>query len=203
MAASKNMPNSGRRTHLVDELLSALRSEASTSATFTGVVGTPSFMAPEQWLGQPVDKRTDLYAFGAILYMMFTGRPPFVSERVEGLLGQHLRTRAPRVRSVRAETPAGLDGLVAKLLAKKAAQRPADAGEVLARLERVARTLGPVGPGGNGVPTPRDPADDVRSEPTPEEPTRPSGADATVKLWDAATGSLLEPWPGTTPSCGL
>ncbi|MEV2272738.1 WD40 repeat domain-containing serine/threonine protein kinase [Nonomuraea africana] len=115
--------------------------DASTMQTFAGIVGTPVYMAPEQWLGQPVDHRTDLYAFGAILFTLLTGRPPFVSDRTEGLMGQHLHAKPPRVRAERPDVPAELDRLIVDLLAKRSAQRPGRSAEVLARLRHVEGAL--------------------------------------------------------------
>ncbi|WP_336217028.1 WD40 repeat domain-containing serine/threonine protein kinase [Nonomuraea sp. LPB2021202275-12-8] len=107
---------------------------ASTEQTFTGIVGTPMYMAPEQWLGRKVDHRTDLYALGGILYTLLTGHPPFAGGRTEELMGRHLHLAPPRVRKARPDVSAGLDRLIGELLAKKPARRPARTADVLARL---------------------------------------------------------------------
>jgi len=121
----------------------AQMADASTTHTFAGRVGTPTYMATEQWSGDPVDHRTDLYALGGILFALLTGHPPFTSERTEGLMGQHLNARIPRTRTERPEVPAALDKLITELLAKKPAQRPDRTTDVLARLHRIQEALTP------------------------------------------------------------
>ena len=104
--------------------------------TFGGrSVGTPLYMAPEQWRGLAVDRRTDLYAFGAILYVLLTGRPPFLGGTVYELMEQHLKVTPVDPRRIRQDIPAPLAQLVMALLAKDPADRPADAAQVLHGLE--------------------------------------------------------------------
>ncbi|HEY8415299.1 MAG TPA: serine/threonine-protein kinase, partial [Thermaerobacter sp.] len=119
----------------------ARMADASTMHTFTGRVGTPIYMAPEQWAGDPVDHRTDLYALGGILFTLLTGHPPFTSERLEGLMGQHLNAPPPHVRDERPDAPAALEELIVDLLAKKPDQRPEHTTDVLAHLRRIRRAL--------------------------------------------------------------
>jgi eukaryotic-like serine/threonine-protein kinase len=97
-------------------------------------IGTSAYMAPEQASGAAVDARTDLYALGCVLYAMLTGHPPFTGDNPLTVLWQHQNQTAPAVASLRPDTPADLDTLIARLLAKNPADRPASATEVRDRL---------------------------------------------------------------------
>jgi TolB-like protein/Flp pilus assembly protein TadD len=96
--------------------------------------GTPLYMAPEQWTGQAVDGRTDLYALGIVLYELLTGRPPFTARGHEALLYQHLQQAPP---PLPAAIPAGLRQQIERLLAKAPHERPPDALSVRRALEAV------------------------------------------------------------------
>lgn len=97
------------------------------------IIGTFSYMAPEQWLGKEVDHRADLYALGIILYRMLSGRKPFSAVGdIEALREQHLYHEPP---PFAASIPAGIRALVKELLAKDLKGRPADARRVRRVLE--------------------------------------------------------------------
>jgi eukaryotic-like serine/threonine-protein kinase len=110
--------------------------DASDAVTSTGLVlGAPAYMAPEQWQAQPLDARADLYALGAILSELLTGRPPFTANQSPyALMRRHVEEPAPRARSLRPDLPAWLDDVVAALLEKKPDDRP-DAGALAATLD--------------------------------------------------------------------
>ncbi len=93
-------------------------------------IGTSAYMAPEQASGGAVDGRTDLYALGCVLYAMLTGQPPFTGDNPLTVMWQHQQQPAPSVGSLRPDTPADLDALLTRLLAKNPAERPATATEV-------------------------------------------------------------------------
>jgi eukaryotic-like serine/threonine-protein kinase len=97
-------------------------------------IGTSAYMAPEQAGGAAVDARTDLYALGCVMYAMLTGHPPFTGENPLTVLWQHQHQPVPSVAYLRPDTPADLDALIARLLAKNPADRPATATEVRDRL---------------------------------------------------------------------
>jgi serine/threonine-protein kinase len=64
---------------------------ASCKLTKTGMIfGTPHYMSPEQAAGQAVDRRTDIYALGVIMYEMFAGRVPFDGDTFMGILSKHM-----------------------------------------------------------------------------------------------------------------
>jgi serine/threonine-protein kinase len=109
----------------------------TTGLTATGqVMGTPTYMAPEQWRAEPVDARTDVYAFGVILYQMLLGQVPFAAETPHGLMYQHLDKRPPAPRSIKPDLPAGIEPVITKALAKHREDRYASAGELAHDLER-------------------------------------------------------------------
>jgi serine/threonine protein kinase len=97
----------------------------------TVIGGTPYYMAPEQAAGEPVDHRTDLYAFGVTCFRMLTGEFPF---RDGDLVHHHRHTPAPDPRQWVPDLPAGVAEVVLQMLAKRPDERPADAAEVAARL---------------------------------------------------------------------
>ena len=101
------------------------------------MVGTVSYMPPEQAMGGEVTAQADLYSVGAMLYEMVTGRPPFVGDDSVAIIGQHLNTPpvAPTWHSP--DVPPALETLVLRLLEKDPAGRPASAAEVLQALESI------------------------------------------------------------------
>ena len=128
------------RAKLLDFGIAGLLHGAANSMALTQagtVLGSLPYMAPEQLLGNADDARTDLYAFGVMLFEMATGRRPFVKERNEGLMFEILNSAPPSVRSLRRDTPPELERLIESCLSKDAAQRPASArgvGEALLRI---------------------------------------------------------------------
>ncbi|MFH8379672.1 serine/threonine-protein kinase [Kitasatospora sp. NPDC018058] len=125
--------DSGDRAKVLDFGIARLLTQ-STGLTSTGsVVGTVPYLAPECWSGGTVDGRADLYALGVMLYEVSTGRRPFYADSPYEYMAKHLEVTPPRIRG---HDPALAD-LVARLLAKRPADRPADAAEVLERLRRI------------------------------------------------------------------
>jgi pimeloyl-ACP methyl ester carboxylesterase len=99
------------------------------------VMGTASYMAPEQALGQAVDARTDLYALGCLLYELLTGRPPFAGPDVLATISQHLHAAPVPPSQHNPEIPRSLEKPILKLLAKAKEARPSSAEEALAELQ--------------------------------------------------------------------
>jgi serine/threonine-protein kinase len=107
--------------------------------THTGtIVGSLPYMAPEQLFGEADDTRTDVYALGAVLFEMVTGRRPFIKERPEALMFAIMNSAAPAVRSIRPDAPAELDRLLEECLQKDPARRPASAAVVSDALRRIS-----------------------------------------------------------------
>lgn len=93
---------------------------ADGSRTRTGLVlGTPSYMSPEQLAGLPVDGRSDLYSLGAMLFQLLTGHLPHQSESMATLMHQIMNQPAPDIRRLRPELPESLAMVVALALEKR------------------------------------------------------------------------------------
>lgn len=106
--------------------------------TQTGaVLGTPTYMSPEQAAGDPVDSRTDLYALGAVAFEMLTGRPVFKADRSAKVMADHVSTPPPSPGEVvqDRDIPERLGRIVRQLLAKHPDDRPDSAGVLRSMLE--------------------------------------------------------------------
>jgi predicted ATPase len=102
------------------------------------IIGTLSYLAPEQALGQAVDGRTDLYALGVLLYEFTAGRLPFSADDPIAVISQHLYAPVVPPSTYNPAIPAALDALIVQLMSKQPDQRPSSAREVLATLERIS-----------------------------------------------------------------
>ncbi len=118
----------GRTTvKVLDFGVAKLRGDGELTRT-GAVVGTPAYMAPEQARGSAtVDERADLYAVGAVLYRMLTGRAPYTGEEPARLLSSLLHEAPPRPRAIERSIPAGLEVLIQRAMARDPEDRPADA----------------------------------------------------------------------------
>jgi ABC-type oligopeptide transport system substrate-binding subunit/DNA-binding SARP family transcriptional activator len=111
----------------------------SLASRLTGegtITGTVFYMAPELALGQDFDGRADLYALGAVLYELTTGRLPFVADDPIAVITQHLHAPIIPPRAKNPQVPPALNALIVRLLSKAPEERPASATEVLQVLER-------------------------------------------------------------------
>jgi eukaryotic-like serine/threonine-protein kinase len=129
------------RVKILDFGLARL-AEDDTRLTLSGmIVGTPSYMSPEQARGEPLDARSDLFSLGCLLYELCSGLRPFHASTTMAVLTA-LATKAPRpVHELRLNAPKELSDLVMRLLAKAPAERPASAEEVAAELQRIEGQL--------------------------------------------------------------
>ena len=103
------------------------------SASLTGegtILGTLQYMAPEQLEGKDVDARTDIFAFGAVMYEMATGRKAFEGKSQASLIGAILHTEPPPLSSLQPMSPPALDGIVQTCLAKDPDDRWQSAGDL-------------------------------------------------------------------------
>ncbi len=122
-----------------------------SSKTKTGMVlGTPSFMSPEQLAGKKVDGRSDLYSLGVMLFQMLAGVLPFRGDSMAELMYKIANEDAPDIRIIRAEIPQKLADIVAMSLSKRPETRYQDGDQFAADLKAVMSELG--GPPSNGLP---------------------------------------------------
>lgn len=112
------------------------------SRTRTGVVlGTPSFMSPEQMAGRRTDGRSDLYSLGVMLFQLLTGALPHEGDNMAELMRRIVNEPAPDVRSLRPELPEPLADVVALALEKRPEVRYADGLQMAQDLRAVAAAL--------------------------------------------------------------
>ena len=120
-----------------------LARSADAGRTGTGVVlGSPSYMAPEQLAGSVPTPASDFYALGVTLFQLLAGRLPHEAHALGELLRQVANEPAPDLRTLRPEVDAGLAALVARLLARHPGGRPPD-GDALLQALRALRSAPP------------------------------------------------------------
>ena len=178
---------------------------ASRVKTRTGVVlGTPSYIAPELIDGGAPTAASDLYAFGCVLFELAHGAPPFVATTLIEILKGHLEQVPLRLDKLVPGTPAPLADLIAGLLAKRPAERPASATAVCDVLDRMAAgepshaaSAGPLTPRAEAIArtvtvarTARDPARKPAAGAAATRPFRRPGTRALPIVW-IATISLV------------
>jgi hypothetical protein len=105
------------------------------------ILGTPSYMSPEQAQAHPVDGRTDLFGLGVVLYQMATGRLPFAAPTSTAVLLSVVSHDPPAPAELAPDVPPPLSNLIVRLLAKDPAARPASAAAVAEELRRIGRGL--------------------------------------------------------------
>jgi serine/threonine-protein kinase len=118
--------------------VSTVLSGPSTITAEGAILGTVQYMAPEQIEGRQADARTDIFAFGCVLFEMLTGRKAFEGKSQASLLGAILKDPAPQVRERQPLAPASLDRLITTCLAKEPDARWQSAADLERELEWIA-----------------------------------------------------------------
>jgi len=98
------------------------RIESSTMTQAGTVLGTPAYMSPEQFRGEPVDARTDLYSAGVVLYQLLTGDKPFEGN-LTAIMHKVLNVEPPKPSEIAGSVPAAFDSVVRKAMAKRPSER--------------------------------------------------------------------------------
>ncbi len=111
--------------YLTDFGIAKIAGESTASGLTApqAVMGTPLYMAPEQWRGEQADARTDIYALGIMAYWMLVGQAPFTSETPQGLMYKHLHDPPPPPDRLNAHLPHAVTNVLGKALAKDPRRR--------------------------------------------------------------------------------
>lgn len=178
--------------------------DTQTSASTGALLGTVSYLAPEQIGHGTVDQRTDVYACGLVLYEMLTGRKPYPGDTPMKVIYQHLNDDVPAPSASVPTVAPALDALVARAAARDPRHRPADAVQMLAevRAARAQLTAAQLDaePGEAGRPRPgaaagalpaADPRDAYPRDPAPRDPRDAEPRDAVPQ--DASVLGHLAP----------
>jgi serine/threonine-protein kinase len=114
----------------------------SSVATKSGLVmGTPSYMSPEQVRGEKLDHRTDIFSAGATFYELLAYRKPFAGDSIQGVFYKILETASEPLREVSPSLPLELVEIVEKMMSKAREDRYASAGDVVSELRRLEAAL--------------------------------------------------------------
>ena len=175
---------------VMDFGIARLISGPETAPQTSAVMGTASYLSPEQAQGQSVDARTDIYSLGVVLYEMLTGRPPFTGDSPMAIAYKQVNATPEPPSSVNPEVPPELDAVVMRALSKNPANRYQTGQEFAADLER-ART------GGQVLATPLLPASGEatqvisRPQPTSVLPPQQEQAGSSRKAWVGALIAIV------------
>jgi serine/threonine-protein kinase len=116
---------------------------STMTAESSVILGSVSYLSPEQVQRGIADSRSDVYAAGIVAYEMLTGEKPFSAESPIQIAYMHVNEEIPRLRSKRKEIPQALDDLIASSTAKNPDDRPRTAGEFLDKLQQIQIDLDP------------------------------------------------------------
>jgi len=131
--------DSHNRSYLSDFGIVKLAQDTAT-LTDGAMVGTPSTMSPEQARGDPdIDRRSDVYSLGAVVYEILTGRTAYQADTPMGMAVKHLTEPVPSLRAVNPDIPAVLDDVVQRAMAKDREARFPTAGDLARALAAASR----------------------------------------------------------------
>jgi len=130
-----NVMISGSRLKILDFGIAAMAGMGAKLTQVGFVMGTPMYMAPDQFLNREPDSRSDLYSLGLVAYALIAGREPYETHHPDVLMYKKLREAPPDIRKLRPETPTAWVALLERLLEKEPEDRFQTAQEVVEALE--------------------------------------------------------------------
>ncbi len=110
-------------------------------AKTSGLMGSPFYMAPEQWGDEEPDARADIYSLGVILYQMLGGDVPFKGTSIPSIMKKHLTTAPPTFASLGVQVPPQIEAVVRHALEKEAENRPASVEDFINELRDAINTI--------------------------------------------------------------
>lgn len=114
----------------------------SSSKTKTGVIlGTPSYMSPDQIAGRKVDGRSDIFSLGVVLFELISGEKPFKGEDMTSLMYQVARVKHPSIKTINPKTPSVVEKIIDKALEKDPEKRYQKAGQMAEHIKMVLRKI--------------------------------------------------------------
>ena len=131
LAKQMSQPNAGKESATVD----------LTQTQAGQVLGTPSYMSPEQALGQDLDHRTDIFSLGIVLYELITGQLPFTGATLAEITNRIVNTQPPAIARLNYDVTPELERITLKCLQKSPARRYQSAGELMVDLRNLAWDL--------------------------------------------------------------
>jgi serine/threonine protein kinase len=168
-----------------------------TQHTATGaIVGTASYMSPEQVQGAPLDQRSDIYSLGVMLFELTAGHPPFEGDSAMTIMLKHIQQPVPDLRYDPSEIPAPVVAVIEKALAKKPEDRFQTAGEMAAALRTAAHATGKAGAVGTAI----QPGPQGTMLQTPGTELRPKPSPSTSSVGTALQPPPTSVMPPPTPS---
>jgi serine/threonine protein kinase len=140
------------------------------AAQTTGLMGSPFYMAPEQWSDDPPDARADIYSLGVMLFQMLSGEVPFRGSSIPAIMKKHLTNEVPSLASKGIDAPAQVEAVIRHALEKEPQYRTASADEFIAEL-RTAMETASANLKRTGESAEIDPSKTIVTLPDPEQPT--------------------------------
>ncbi len=131
----------GDKTETVNAAFPRLRFTAASPTKTGGIIGTASYMSPEQARGKKIDARTDIFSFGIVFYEMLTGKRAFSGATPLEIVSSILKDEPVLIRRILPDIPPEIEQIVEKMLRKNADERYQTAGDLLTDLKNISREM--------------------------------------------------------------